>query len=224
MDHSWPQYLPLLVDLPEGSLELPEPDDGTLAVARDPTVSYRDLVSSFVSVTRPHHEALFRIAVSVCHDHDQAADLTQEALIRAFRAFDRFDQARPVLPWLARILRNVHLDSFKTGRSRHEVASHQLANPAADPFAGVPCRAPDPAARAETVQLTRLLQEAMTLLEPDQQLVVILCDVEEFSYQEAAEALDIPVGTVRSRLARSRQRLRELVEARIAATRQEATK
>jgi RNA polymerase sigma-70 factor, ECF subfamily len=179
-------------------------------------LSYQALASSFVKITRPHHEALFRIALSICRDRDQAADLTQEALIRAFKAFERFDQARPVLPWLARILRNVHLDSFKTARSKHEVASHQLANPKADPFAGVPCQAPNPAVQAETAQLARLVQCELQALDPDQQLIIILCDIEGFTYQEAAEAANVPVGTVRSRLARARQRIREGVEARVA--------
>jgi RNA polymerase sigma-70 factor (ECF subfamily) len=188
------------------------------------SVSHQKLVVSFVRLTRPHHEALFRIALTLCHDHDQAADLTQEALIRAFRAFDRFDQERPVLPWLARILKNVHLDSFKTARSRHEIATHQLATGRSDPFAFVSSNQPDPASRAETAQLTRWVQQELQELDEEGQLVVLMCDIEGFTYQEAAEVTGVPVGTVRSRLSRARQRLRVRIEARIAATRHERKK
>lgn len=188
------------------------------------SVSHQQLVPSFVRLTRPHHEALFRIALTLCHDHDQAADLTQEALIRAFRAFDRFDPDRPVLPWLARILRNVHLDSFKTARSRHEVASHQLASTRSDPFATAPSKHPDPASLAETAQLTRWVQEELRELDEEGQIVILMCDIEGFTYQEAAEVAGVPVGTVRSRLSRARQRLRVRIEARIAATQHEGEK
>jgi RNA polymerase sigma factor (sigma-70 family) len=78
-------------------------------------------ISEFVKLTRPHHRQLYGIALSLCRDPDQAQDLTQEALIKAYQAFDRFRSDEPILPWLRRILRNVYLDTFKTGRARHEV-------------------------------------------------------------------------------------------------------
>lgn len=173
------------------------------------TMGGGDLVARFVQTTRPFHERLFRIALTLCRDRDQAADLTQEALIRAFRAFDRFREGEAVLPWLARILRNLHLDTFKTGRARHEVAAHQLSADRGDPLDFQPSRVPDPLAALERSRLSAFLTEELEALDPDHRLVVILCDIEEFSYQEAADVAGIPIGTVRSRLSRCREHLRQ---------------
>ena len=172
-------------------------------------------VASFTRTTSPFHARLYRIAKALCRDADQAADLTQDALVRAFLAFDSFRPGAPVLPWLCRILRNAHLDSFKTGRARHEVAAHQLAGEVEDPYQDVACPSPSPLGQLEQKVLRACLQEEIEALEPGQRLILILCDVEEMSYQEAAEIADIPVGTVRSRLARSRERLRERLAARL---------
>lgn len=178
-----------------------------------------DQVSRFVELTAPFHERLFRIAMTLCHDRDQAADLTQETLVRAFRAFDRFRTGEPVLPWLARILRNLHLDLVKSGRARYEVAAHQLGGRSEqleDPFASVPATTPDPLTALERSQLAGWLAEELEALEPAHQLIVVLCDVEDLSYQEAAEVAGIPVGTVRSRLSRAREQLRERLRRRMA--------
>jgi RNA polymerase sigma-70 factor (ECF subfamily) len=174
-----------------------------------------DHVSRFVRLTSPYHDRLNRIALALCHDADQAADLTQEALIRAFRAFDRFVPGQPVLPWLARILRNVHLDSFKTGRARHELAAHQLPLDRQDPLESRKAPGPDPHVAMERSQLRAWLWQEVQALDPGHQLVIILCDIEEFSYQEAADVAGIPVGTVRSRLSRCREHLRRRLEERM---------
>jgi len=199
-----------LTETPHGVREyVREPATVTDQIQRD------NVVSSFTRATSPYHARLFRIAKALCRDGDRAADLTQEALVRAFLAFDTFRPDAPVLPWLCRILRNVHLDSFKTGRARHEVAAHQLAGDVEDPYQGVECASPSPLCHLEQKSLRACLQEEIDALEPGQRLILILCDVEELSYQEAAEVAGVPVGTVRSRLARSRERLRERLTVRL---------
>lgn len=172
-----------------------------------------ELVTQFVRLTRPCHERLFRIALSLCGDRDQAADLTQEALIRAFRAFDRFRLGAPVLPWLARILRNHYLDTLKTGRVRHELSESQMGGGDELARAGA---VPSPIKQIERAQLMRWLQQELESLPEDQRLIVLLCDVEGMSYKEAAEVAGVPVGTVRSRLSRCREVLRNRITARMA--------
>lgn len=173
-----------------------------------------DLVARFVRLTKPYHERLFRIAVALCGDRDQAADLTQEAMVRAFRAFDRFRPDQPVLPWLARILRNYYLDTLKTGRAKHELAGHQMGKE--DPYANLPAAAPSPFEQVERSQLAALLQEEISALDQPHQLVLILCDIEGFSYQDAARVAGVPIGTVRSRLSRCRTYLRQRIQERLA--------
>lgn len=173
------------------------------------------LVARFTRTTAPYHARLYRIAKALCRDADQAADLTQETLVRAFCAFASFREGAPVLPWLCRILRNLHLDSFKTGRARHERSARELASEVDDPYEHVASSAPGPLAALEQKTLRGLLQEEIEALEPGQRLILIVCDVEELSYEEAAELAGIPIGTVRSRLARARERLRERLHSRL---------
>lgn len=174
-----------------------------------------DSLARFTRTACAHQDRLYRVARALCRDADVAADLTQEALIRAFRAFDSFRSDQPVLPWLCRILRNVYLDSRKTGRARHEVAGRELPAERDDPYDNVPGSTPDPLGMLEKKTLRACLNEELERLEPEQRLILILCDVEEMSYQEAAEIAGIPIGTVRSRLARCRERLRARLRDRL---------
>jgi RNA polymerase sigma-70 factor (ECF subfamily) len=171
----------------------------------------RERVAAFVAATRPYHARLFRIARSLAPREADAADLTQEALARAFVAYDGFRDGAPILPWLARILRNVFLDGLKTGAARHEVLCDESPDSgarAADAWQADGSEAGQPLAALERAELAQILGAALEALDAPQRLIVILCDVEGFSYEEAAEAAGIPVGTVRSRLSRARAELR----------------
>lgn len=166
-------------------------------------------------VTGPHHARMLRLARALCGDSDRAADLTQETLVRAFKAFDRFRPDAPALPWLRRIMKNLHLDAIKSGRARFEVARHQQREEREDPCEAAPADAPSPLLLAERAQLTRWACEELTALSEEQQQVLILCDMESLSCREAAELIGLPAGTVRSRLFRGREQLRRRVEARM---------
>lgn len=176
----------------------------------------RERVKRFIALTRPYHERLMRVAMTLCHDQDQAADLTQEALARAFAAFHRFRPGAPVFPWLVRILRNFYLDERRSARSRRELAEHQLVGDGPGPLEQAQTTAPTPLAAAEQAQLVSWVQQELAALPAAQRLVLVLCDVEELTYQEVAEVVDSPVGTVRSRLARARRALRSRLAERLA--------
>jgi RNA polymerase sigma-70 factor, ECF subfamily len=168
----------------------------------------RSQIAEFVQLTEPHHRHLYGIALSLCRDADQAADLTQEALIRAFEAFDRFQVGAPVLPWLRRILRNLFLDSFKTGRARHEVTESAIGS-TDDPFQiEVADERDDPLTHLERSEHNTWLAEEIAALSPDHQQVLNLCVMQDLSFEDAAEMTRIPVGTIASRLARARSQLR----------------
>lgn len=169
----------------------------------------RSRVSAFTRLTEPWHRPLFGFAVGLCKDRDLAADLTQETLVRAFEAFHRFKPGAPVFPWLARILRNHYIDQRRSGRARFEVLVDSD-----DPTHAPPSTGDDPLAYAERTQLRGWLREEIERLPKDQRVVVTLCDVCGFSYEEAAEAAEIPLGTVRSRLSRARLVLRKRLQGR----------
>jgi RNA polymerase sigma-70 factor (ECF subfamily) len=164
-------------------------------------------IAEFVRLTQPHHQHLYGIALALCRDRDQAADLTQETLVRAFEAFDRFRPDAPVVPWLRRILRNLFLDGFKTGRARHELSASAIGDESAT--TEVADEGLDPLAQLERAQLSGWLEEEIARLGPDHRQVVMLCVMQDLSFEEAAELLGVPVGTVASRLARARAQLRD---------------
>ena len=85
-----------------------------------------------------------------------------------------------VLPWLASILRNVFLDTRRTGRARHEIAEHQLPADGYSPLNLARSTTPPPLAQAEQAQLWTWLQEELNALPSDHQLLLVLCDVEGF--------------------------------------------
>lgn len=154
----------------------------------------------------PHVAAIHRVAIALTGDADEAADLVQETYLRAFRHWQTFDASADARRWLATICRNLW-------RARGPVRTRETAlDEETVDFL--------PAARLhldavrwslddlyERFDLGEALSRAIDTLDPPFRQVVLLCDVEDHSYAEAAEALGVPVGTVRSRLYRARHRL-----------------
>ena len=146
---------------------------------------------------KPELAVLFRVAKRMGCSDAESEDLVQITLIKAFQAWDRFD-GRHVRSWLIRILRNERLMQVRTAR---DVLS--LDTPEADEVAEE-----DFWPRLEGRLTAELLMEAIENLPELYRLTIQLCDVEQMSYEEAAEAMDIPIGTVRSRLFRARSLVR----------------
>jgi RNA polymerase sigma-70 factor, ECF subfamily len=174
-------------------------------LTRDPNTR----VADFIRLTEPCHRMLYGFALTLCKDADQANDLTQEALIRAFEAFDQFRPGAPLMPWLRRILRNLFFDSFKTGRAQHEISEREMSLADAAPLLEAADDSKDPLVQLEGAQLAGWLKEEIEALEPGHQQVLQLCVMQDLSFEEAAEAANVPVGTIASRLARARAQLRE---------------
>lgn len=143
---------------------------------------------------------LRRFAISLCRSHDQADDLVQLTAERAFAARRQFDPSTRLEPWLFRILRNAWIDMARRNASRGSQVD----------IADVPDAASvDGERSAEAALMLRAVDAAMKKLGEDHRMILHLVCVEELSYSEAAEVLDIPKGTVMSRLARARLALAE---------------
>ncbi|MEZ4655190.1 MAG: sigma-70 family RNA polymerase sigma factor [Candidatus Eisenbacteria bacterium] len=138
-------------------------------------------------------------------NHEDALDLSQEAFARAFRAIRRFDPDRPFYPWFHRILRNLCINHI--GRARH---SREVALDDEMPLAG---SEPSPSERAERAELRRTVRAAIRRLQPQDREILILREFQDQSYAEIADVLQIPKGTVMSRLHNARRRLRLELEA-----------
>lgn len=139
--------------------------------------------------------ALRRYALSLCRRADQADDLVQTAVERAFAARASRDPALPLRAWTFRILRNAFIDQTRRTATRGETVDI-TENP--------DLLSVDGAHHTEVHLMLASARAAMDALPPDQRDIMHLVCVEEMSYAEAAALLDIPIGTVMSRLARAR--------------------
>ncbi len=159
----------------------------------------------FEKLALPLLDPLYNFARWLCGDPDEARDLVQETMTKALRGLGSFREGTNFRAWMFRILRNTFLTS-RTGLERRNTEQEDE-----DGFE-------DSVVTHETPELTlirradsELVQRCIALLPANFQEVLLLADVEEMKYHEVAEALDIPVGTVMSRLARARGKLREHV-------------
>jgi RNA polymerase sigma-70 factor (ECF subfamily) len=152
--------------------------------------------SAFGQLVRRHQRRVFALGLRWFRNADDADDLVQETFVRAWRALERFDESRPFVPWLMTIAAN---------RARTISAR---ARPAEELSEAIHWDGPSPLEEAEQTKLTECVQSAMESLPQDQRLVLHLRAVESLSYQEIADALEIPIGTVMSRLSRARVEMR----------------
>lgn len=160
--------------------------------------------AAFEGEALPHADRLFRLAMWLVRDRADAEDVVQETMIRALRSFHRFQPGTNCRAWLVTILQRV-----VSNRRRAKGRSILVEDPDDRIAHTVPFVPPVPQVLTDELVLERLRRLPAAF-----QDVILLCDVEDLSYKEAAHALAIPIGTVMSRLHRARAQLRaELVAA-----------
>jgi RNA polymerase sigma-70 factor (ECF subfamily) len=168
----------------------------------------RDKAHEFEQLAMPLFAPLYNLAHWLTQDRSEAEDLVQETYAKALKGFASFRPGTNFRAWIYRILRNTFLTS-RTG-----LKSAVSLDDEDDPQAIAPATQDTP----ESLLLERAdrdaLQRALRELPVAYREVILLCDVEEMSYREIADALAIPIGTVMSRLARARKAMRELLQER----------
>lgn len=143
---------------------------------------------------------LYRVAKRLGCGNEEAEDLVQTCLIKAYRAWDRFD-GNHLRSWLIKILRNERLMVIRSQKEAISLDEHEEIEVVQEGFW---------TDLADKLEVERIIA-AMEQLSPPYRMTLHLCDVEELTYEEAAEIMDIPIGTVRSRLSRARQTLRDIL-------------
>lgn len=159
---------------------------------------------AFRQFVEPEIELMLRVARSLTGDAPDAEDLVQESLIRAFRAVDRFDGRYP-RAWLLTILRHTHSNMHRRQRP-DTIEDWAMIRDARPAFGAAEHSSAEDAWIDST--LNPQLAEAVAALEPKFRVTLILVDVHDLSYADAAAVLGVPVGTVMSRLSRARDRIR----------------
>jgi RNA polymerase sigma-70 factor (ECF subfamily) len=164
----------------------------------------------FEELAMPLFDSLYNFAHWLTHNREEAEDLVQETYAKALNGFGSFTPGTNFRAWIFRILRNAFLTS-RTGLKRTSI-SVPLNSEEDEQL--LPTTSQTPEAILIDRSSTEVLQSAIEQLPPIFREVVLLCDVEELSYQEIADTLSIPIGTVMSRLARSRAALRQSLKGR----------
>ena len=150
----------------------------------------------FEAEALPHLKRLYAAAYRMTSNAADAEDLVQETMLRAYRAFDRFAPGTNAKAWLYTILERVRTDAFRKAGRRPSTVELEDDGPAV-------------AGRQDALVQGRDLEKAFGALPENFRLAVLLRDVEELSYEEIAAALQIPLGTVMSRIHRGRALMRE---------------
>ena len=164
---------------------------------------------AFGELVRKYMRRAYFTAVGLVGNHEDAMDLSQEAFVRAFQARERFDIRNKFFTWYYRILRNLCLNHLRQRSRFTEVGTEigqagpsHLESPLGADLA-------DPAILAERNELIQHLWEALGRLKPEDREILVLREIEDCSYTEISERLEVPLGTVMSRLFHARKRLKE---------------
>jgi len=163
----------------------------------------------------PYLDSLYRAALGMTRDKGDAEDLVQDTYLRAYQFFDQYHGGTNGRAWLFRIMTNLYINSYRRKRREPERVSYEdtedfylynrLANDASHGTGGAP--------EAEVIQRieAEAIREAINALPDEYRDTLILADLNEFSYQEISEMLQIPIGTVRSRLSRGRRLVQKAI-------------
>ena len=152
----------------------------------------------------PHTDVLYNYAFYLTGDSDKSQDLLQETYLKAFRFYDKFEQGTNAKAWLYRIMRNTYINEYRRLKRIPDVLEYDEQVSAYQMITPGPRDTNDLRAKIDKQTLNDELATAISSLPEKFKSVVVLRDVEDLPYDEIAEALEIPVGTVRSRLHRAR--------------------
>src|SRR5918998_3009935 len=155
------------------------------------------------AVVRQYWRKVFNIAYKFVGKHDEAEDLTQDIFLKVFKALHTFDRRANFQTWLISISRNLCIDHYRSVRKERQTMARDVDASELSPIS----KERGPERQLELVDLRHRIRSALAELPPSLREAVVLRDLQEFSYQEIADRLHLPEGTVKSRINRGRTEL-----------------
>jgi RNA polymerase sigma-70 factor (ECF subfamily) len=207
-------------------MELTEPDANLVAIAvpiREPEMELFEAVRggderAFEELVYRFKDRMFNYVLRMVRHRDLAEDLTQEVFVRVYLAVRKVKSGRSLIPWMYRIANNICIDEHRRRRLEKALVT-SLDEPLQTATGEVATEVADESSSPERIakrnELSRLVLEAIDRLPPKMRSVILLFDMEGLSYEQVAEAVECPVGTVKSRLFNARLQLREQLSAYI---------
>ena len=169
----------------------------------------RGSIDAFNRLVRRYERQVYNVALRTVGQVDLAEDVTQDTFLLAYKSLHQF-RGGLFRAWLLRIATNRCYDELRRQQRRPADSFEQLAFEPRAQWSTLPARE-EPQARAERLELARALEAALYQLPDDQRVVVVLSDVQGYSYEEITAITAVSLGTVKSRLSRGRGRLREIL-------------
>ncbi len=157
----------------------------------------------------PHINSMYNFAYRLTLDQDDSKDLVQDTYLKAYRFIDSFQQGTNAKAWLFRILKNSFINDYRKKSKEPSKVDYQEVESYYNSEEVDRQITPDLRVEALKDMIGDEISNALNSLDVDFRTVIILCDLEGFKYDEMAKILDIPIGTVRSRLHRARNLLKE---------------
>ncbi len=160
-----------------------------------------------------HQTNVYNLCVRLVGDRDLAQDLAQDTLVKIVQNIRRFDGRAKFSTWLYRITMNVCLSRLRAEKvRRHSSLDDHSRDDAPSPASRLEGREPDASSGVLTGEHNRWVLEALEALDPEQRAILLLRDTRDLDYDQIAEVLEVPVGTVKSRLFRARAAFRQALE------------
>jgi RNA polymerase sigma-70 factor (ECF subfamily) len=154
-------------------------------------------------IVRQYRRKVFNVAYKFVGRHDEAEDLTQDIFLKVFKSLNTFDRRANFQTWLISVSRNLCIDHYRSVRKERETIDRAVDASELSPIS----REPGPIAAIEQNDRVVLLRGALAALPDTLRAAVVMRDIQELSYQEIADRLDLPEGTVKSRINRGRAEL-----------------
>ncbi|MDX1638766.1 MAG: sigma-70 family RNA polymerase sigma factor [Balneolaceae bacterium] len=156
----------------------------------------------------PHLDALYNFALRLTSDPNDAEDLVQDTIVKAYRFFSSYEKGTNAKAWLFRILKNSYINNYRKQSKQPNQVDYDEVATFYETIRAERTDTSDLEDRMFRELIDDDISDALEQLPEDFRTVVLLCDVEGFTYEEIANMLDVPIGTIRSRLHRGRNLLK----------------
>nr|WP_318527385.1 RNA polymerase sigma factor [Marinobacter halotolerans] len=169
--------------------------------------------SRFEKLVQPHLDAMYRFAFRLSGQQQDAEDLVQDVVVKLYPRLEELESIDQLRPWLNRVLYRQFIDSVRRkGRQADSPMSSFEFSDAESWIDAQPADLPDITERLDSDRMRAMLENALSDLSPDQRTLLLLCEVDGWNQEDIAAVLDIPLGTVKSRLHRCRAALRKKLQ------------
>lgn len=161
----------------------------------------------FSSPQLPYRDQLFKTALRLTRSVEESEDLLQETYLKAYRHYHQFTEGTNLKAWLFRILKNSFINGYRRAKNRPQLLDFDELRDSGDGSEDVAPTISDPEGELLATELDQDVREALMALPHHYRMAVLMVDLQGLSYQEVADALEVPIGTIMSRLYRGRKKI-----------------